>query len=73
MNEQQWNGAFSAIRAETSLKEETLAYLARRTHGYRRAPVRRQLGAALAACLVVVSLVGGGLFFTPAYAPGAAR
>ena len=49
-------------------KEETLAYLARRTHGYRRAPVRRQLGAALAACLVVVSLVGGGLFFTPAYA-----
>lgn len=68
MNEQQWNGAFSAIRAEASLKEETLAYLARRTHGYRRAPVRRQLGAALAACLVVVSLVGGGLFFTPAYA-----
>ena len=65
MNEQQWNGAFSAIRAEASLKEETLAYLA---HGYRRAPVRRQLGAALAACLVVVSLVGGGLFFTPAYA-----
>ena len=34
MNEQQWNGAFSAIRAEASLKEETLAYLARRTHGY---------------------------------------
>lgn len=68
MNEQQWNGAFSAIRAEESLKEETLAYLARRTHGYRRSPVRRQLGAALAACLVVVSLVGGGLFFTPAYA-----
>ena len=68
MNEQQWNGAFSAIRAEESLKEETLAYLARRTHGYRRSPVRRQLGAALAACLVIVSLVGGGLFFTPAYA-----
>lgn len=53
MNEQQWNGAFSAIRAEASLKEETLAYLARRTHGYRRSPVRRQLGAALAACLLV--------------------
>ena len=41
MNEQQWNGAFSAIRAETSLKEETLAYLARRTHGYRRSWARR--------------------------------
>lgn len=68
MNEQQWNGAFSAIRAEESIKQETLAYLTRRTHGYRRSPVRRQLGAALAACLVLVSLVGGGLFFTPAYA-----
>ena len=54
MNEQQWNGALSAIRAEASLKEETLAYLARRTHGYRRAPVRRQLGAALAAMTAVV-------------------
>lgn len=68
MNEQQWNEAFSAIRAEESLKQETLAYLARRTHGYRRAPLRRQLGEALAACLAVISLVGGGLFFTPAYA-----
>lgn len=68
MNEQQWNGAFSAIRAEESLKKDTLAYLARRTHGYRRVPMRRHLGAAVAACLVLVSLVGGGLFFTPAYA-----
>ena len=68
MNEQQWHGAFSAIRAEESLKQETLDYMARRTHGYRRAPDRRQLGAVLAACLVLVSLVGGGLFFTPAYA-----
>lgn len=57
--------AFSAIRAESGLKERTLERI--------YAPKRRHRGRPLAmaaACLAVVLFLGGGVFFTPVSAIG---
>lgn len=58
--------AFEDVRASEALKERTLAYIARRTRGYRRAAASRALAPALA-CLALLLLAWGGhgLYFTP--------
>lgn len=57
--------AFSAVRAESGLKERTL----RRIYAPARRGKKRPLALA-AACLAVLLCLGGGLFFTPVSAIG---
>lgn len=58
---------FDSIRADDELKSKTLAYIAKKSHGYpsRRKMIRRRIiSAAAAVCLVLTAAVGAKLFFT---------
>lgn len=64
-----FKAALDQVRADQALKEDTLAFLAQETQGFTGRPkgasgtVRRLVPAA--ACLVLVLLGGGWLYFTP--------
>ncbi|MDE7361889.1 MAG: hypothetical protein K2N38_08135 [Oscillospiraceae bacterium] len=59
---------FDSIHADDELKSKTLAYIAKKSHGYpsRRKMIRRRIITAVsaAACLVLTAAVGAKLFFT---------
>lgn len=62
---EQLKEALDQVQASQEMKERTLAYLDRRTHGFRRAAPRAAGWVLAAACCLVLMLVGGTLYFTP--------
>lgn len=57
--------ALDQVQASQELKERTLAYLERETHGYRRRAAGAAAWAVAAACCLVLAVTGGVLYFTP--------